>query len=183
MTRNNHDHPLLQCTIRVTARGADRDMGPLTRRYDIMDENDEEMLATAADSIQNMVAGNRRININDVMLLYGACAYSSAAAGWQGSCTSAIGEGLPDMLSDHQVMIGVPDMIKRLEISIVDRVGGGAADVVIQDPIRPASYVKRGLSQGQSSAPASPASASASSPASFSNSNDGDGRAAMGEIP
>ena len=174
MTRNNHGHPLLQCTIRVTARGADRDMGPLTRRYDIMDENDEEMLAAAADSIQNMVAGNRRININDVMLLYGACAYSSAAADRQGSCMSAIEEGLPDMLSDHQVMIGVPDMIKRLEISITDRAGGDTVNVAVQDPIRPASYMKRGVSRVQSSA---------SSPASFSNSNGRDGRAAMGKIP
>ena len=181
MTRNNHSHPLLQCTIRVTARGADRDMGPLTRRYDIMDGNDEGMLAAAADSIQNMIAGNRRININDVMLLYGACAYSSAAADRQGSCMSAIEEGLPDMLSDHQVMIGVPDMIKRLEISITDRAGGDTVNVAVQDPIRPASYMKRGVGRVQSSA--SPASASASSPASFSNSNGRYGRAAMGGIP
>ena len=169
---------MLQCTIRVTTRGADRDMGPLTRRYDIMDRNDEEMLAAAADSIQNMIAGNRRININDVMLLYGACAYSSAAADRQDSCMPAIEEGLPDMLSDHQVMIGVPDMIKRLEISIMDRTGGDAVNVVIRDPIRPASYVKRGLSQGQPSA-------SASSASSLSNSNDGDrgGRMISGKMP
>lgn len=126
-------------------------MGPLTRQYDIADGNDEEMLAVAADSIQNMIAGNRRININDVMLLYGACAYSSAAAGRQGSRTAAIEEGLPDMLSDHQVMIGVPEMIKRLEISITDRAGGDAVNVAMQDPIRPASYMKRELGQGQSS--------------------------------
>ena len=159
-------------------------MGPLTRRYDIMDRNDEEMLAAAADSIQNMIAGNRRININDVMLLYGACAYSSAAAaGRQGSFMSAIEEGLPDMLSDHQVMIGVPDMIRRLEISIMDRTGGGgAADVVIQDPIRPASYMKRGLSQGQSSSPSSSPSSSSAAAASLSNS-DGGGRIISGEMP
>ncbi|MCE2497522.1 MAG: hypothetical protein J4F28_00725 [Nitrosopumilaceae archaeon] len=155
-------------------------MGPLTRRYDIMDRNDEEMLAVAADSIQNMIAGNRRININDVMLLYGACAYSSAAADRQGSCMSAIEEWLPDMLSDHQVMIGVPDMIKRLEISITDRAGGDAVNVVMQDPIRPASYMKWGLSQGQSAASAS---------ASFSNSNgsgssgDISGRMISGDVP
>lgn len=176
MTRNTDRRRPLQCTIRVTARGADRDMGPLIRRYDIMDRNDEEMLAVAADSIQNMIAGNRRININDVMLLYGACAYSSAAAGLQDSCTSAIKEGLPDMLSDHQVMIGVPDMIKRLEISIMDRTGGGAANVVIQDPIRPSPYMKRGQSQGQPSTAAT---------ASFSNSNGGGsgGRMIPGEMP
>ena len=150
-------------------------MGPLTRRYDIMDGSDEEMLAVAADSIQNMIAGNRRININDVMLLYGACAYSSAVAGRQGSCTAAIEEGLPDMLSDHQVMIGVPDMIKRLEISITDRAGGDAVNVAVQDPIRPASYMKRGSSRVQPSA-----SASAAAP--FSSNNGGDGRANMGEV-
>ena len=145
-------------------------MGPLTRRYDIVDGNDEEMLAAAADSIQNMIAGNRRININDVMLLYGACAYSSAAAGRQGSRTAAIEEGLPDMLSDHQVMIGVPDMIKRLEISITDRAGGGTVNVAVQYPIRPAPYMKRGLGQ---SPPPSP-------PPSFSDSS---GRMALGEMP
>lgn len=160
-------------------------MGPLTRRYDIMDGNDEEMLAVAADSIQNMIAGNRRININDVMLLYGACAYSSAAAGRQGSCTAAIEEGLPDMLSDHQVMIGVPDMIKRLEISITDRAGGGTVNVAVQDPIRPASYMKRGSSRVQPLSPASaPSSASSSSNGVGDGSGDGvgDGRATMGEV-
>lgn len=160
---------MLQCTIQVTARGADRDMGPLTRRYDIIDRNDEEMLAAAADSIQNMIAGNRRININDVMMLYGACAYSSAAADRQGSCASASEEGLPDMLSDHQVMIGVPDMIKRLEISITDRTGRDAVNVVMQDPIRPASYMKRGSSRGQS--------------ASSVLLGDSNGRMSSGEIP
>ena len=179
MTRNTHSSRLLQCTIRVTARGADRDMGPLTRRYDIRDRSDEEMLAAAADSIQNMIAGNRRININDVMMLYGACAYSSAAADRQDSRTPAIEEGLPDMLSDHQVMIGVPDMIKRLEIGITDRTGGDAVNIVIQDPIRPTSYMKQGLSQGQPSAsPVSPASL-------FSNSSGGGsgGRMISGEMP
>ncbi len=154
-------------------------MGPLTRRYDIVDGNDEEMLAVAADSIQNMIAGNRRININDVMLLYGACAYSSAAAGLQGSCTAAIEEGLPDMLSDHQVMIGVPDMIKRLEISITDRAGGGTVNVAVQDPIRPTPYMKRGLGQGQSPSP----SPSPSPSFSDSSGGDGSGRVALGEMP
>ncbi len=154
-------------------------MGPLTRRYDIVDENDEEMLAVAADSIQNMIAGNRRININDVMLLYGACAYSSAAAaaGRQGSCMTAIEEGLPDMLSDHQVMIGVPEMIKRLEISITDRAGDGTINVAMQDPIRPAPYMKQVLGRGQSPPPSS----------SFSDSNgggdNGNGRITLGEVP
>lgn len=157
-------------------------MGPLTRRYDVMDGNDEEMLAVAADSIQNMIAANRRININDAMLLYGACAYSAAVAaeGRQDSCMAAIEEGLPDMLSDHQVMIGVPDMIRRLEVSIADRAGGDEVNVVMQDPIRPSSYVKRGSGRVQ------PASISAS----FSNSSGGDGngdgvdgKAAMGGIP
>ncbi len=41
-------------------------MGPLTRRYDIMGGNDENT-HTTSNSIQNMIVGNRRINIGDVV--------------------------------------------------------------------------------------------------------------------
>ncbi len=131
------------------------------RWYNIIDENDKGILA-AADLIQSMIAGNRRININDVMLLYGTCTYSFVISDQQD-------------VFDHQTMICVPDIFKCLQISISDRTEGDTVNVSAQDPIRPALYVQWEVSRV-------PSPASALSPALFSDSNDGDGAAVMGVI-
>ncbi len=74
------------------------------------------------------------------------------------------------MLSDPRVMNGVHDMIKRLEISIMGRAGGDAANVVMQDPTKPALCMILGLSQGRSSV-------------AFGNGNDGGSGRALGKMP
>ena len=138
-------HPA--CRVTITAGGADPDMPSLVRRYDF---EDNDMLAASMDGIRNMLDNNRRININDTLLLYSGYTRVMAAGGLD---ARGIREGLAGLLADYQVMIGIPEMTRRVEIRIEKAGGGGEGGsggggeilhLLVEGPIRSLASPPRG---------------------------------------
>ncbi len=102
-------------------------MRPLVRRYDVSGDYDERTLRASVEAVQGMLKSGRRINVNDAMLLYGG--YACAAAGGAGAEKAGrrgMAEELRALLSEEQVMIGVPDMLNRVDVRVYSGGGGGS---------------------------------------------------------
>lgn len=137
MTRGSSGSSILRCSITVAAKGADADMEPLVRRYDISDGADKGMMDSAMERTRQTLGQGRRININDVMLLYAGCAYAVASGVRGGGISGGIKSGLPALLADDQVMIGIREMTHHVSISVTDTSSGRTTRSTVEDPIRP----------------------------------------------
>ena len=139
MMHGSSGSSILRCSITVAAKGADADMGPLVRRYDISDGADKDMMDSAIERTRQTLGQGRRININDVMLLYAGCAYAVASGSRDGGdgISDGIKSGLPALLADDQVLIGIREMTNHVSISVTDTSSGRTTRSTVVDPLRP----------------------------------------------
>lgn len=121
--------------VTITVHG-DPDTLPYTRRFDFQGR-DDEVLAASCKRITDMLEAGQRININETLLLLAASVMSSASsmppAGGRARDADA-GRHMP-LLSADQVMIGVPEMLQRLDFEV--RVGGRRFVTHMDRPIPP----------------------------------------------
>ena len=143
MTHGSSGSSILRCSITVAAKGADADMEPLVRRYDISDGADKDMMDSAIERTRQTLGQGRRININDVMLLYAGCAYAVASGSRDGGgdggdgISDGIKSGLPALLADDQVLIGIREITNHVSISVTDTSSGRTTRSTVVDPLRP----------------------------------------------
>ena len=114
--------------IRAIARG-DPDAVPLTKVFEYENPADG-VFAASVKSVADLLEGGRRININQALLLLAARAVESLGSGR--SAEQACRD-LTSLIRAEQVMIGVPEMLRTLEIEIIS--GGSVTRVVANAPI------------------------------------------------
>lgn len=73
-----HDSPK---TITITAKGADADMKPLIRQYEISDADDQKIFEASLMGVKDRLDCKLKANINDVLLLYAGVAYAILTCG------------------------------------------------------------------------------------------------------
>ena len=97
--------------IRVTARG-DPDASPLCCTFE-RGGDAEAVFAASVGSVAALVERGRRVNINQALLLLAARAVESLSGG-----EAQARRDVSDVLSPDQVMIGVPEMTRKVTIEI-----------------------------------------------------------------
>lgn len=124
--------------VNATVRG-ERDVPPLTRTFSFGDGSDELVFRNSAEMARDKLARKMRINVNEALLLY--CSYVVDSVRAKKSA-SAIARGARSVLSEGQVMIGVPETLRVMRFDAV--VDGRKACVTLQEPIPAAGYVMAG---------------------------------------
>lgn len=116
--------------IAVTAAGIGQGAEPLRRVYEY-EGFDDEVLAASAARIRDMLARGMRLNVNDALLMFAAYVAVSVRDGKDGR---RIADDARDMLAPHNVMIGVPEMLRSMRFEL-DMGGGRAERLEIDAPI------------------------------------------------
>lgn len=75
----------------------------------------DEVFAASVNSVVSNLEQKRRININQALLLLAARAVESLAGG---ADEDAVRRDVSGLLSPEQVMIGVPEMTRRLDMEV-----------------------------------------------------------------
>ena len=96
--------------IKVTARG-DPDAIPVVRVFDY----DDDIFAASAEAAMRVLAGGRRINIDQALLLLSARVVGSLKDGQEQEETC---RSISTLLLAEQVMIGVPEMMRSLSFDV-----------------------------------------------------------------
>ena len=110
--------------IKVTARG-DPDAIPVVRIFDY----DDDIFVASAEAALRVLAGGRRINIDQALLLLSARVVGSMKDG-QGQEETC--RNVSTILQAEQVMIGVPEMMRSLAFDVwMD----GMISIVVNKPI------------------------------------------------
>ena len=99
--------------IRITARG-DPDAAPYRCLFEVVGDADVVFAASVRGVVSNLEQ-KRLININQALLLLAARAAESLAGG---ADEGAVRRDMSGLLSSEQVMIGVPEMTRRLDIEV-----------------------------------------------------------------
>lgn len=112
--------------IRVTARG-DPDATPLRCTFE-RGGDAEAVFAASVRGVAALLERGRRVNINQALLLLAARAADSLAGGEARARRDVSG-----MLSPDQVMIGVPEMTRKVTMEI--ETGRGTVLLEVHEPI------------------------------------------------
>lgn len=100
--------------ITVTVHG-EPDVLPYTKRFQFQDAGDTVFIASC-EKIKKALEKQQKININEALLLFSAFVVSSIK---EGKGEAMIEEEASSVLSPDQVMIGVPEMLRRLDFEII----------------------------------------------------------------
>lgn len=112
--------------IRVTALG-DPDAAPLRCTFE-RGGDAEDVFAASVSSVAALLERGRRININQALLLLAARAAESLSGGEERARRDVY-----SMLSPDQVMIGVPEMTRKVTMDI--ETGSGTVLLEVHAPI------------------------------------------------
>ncbi len=99
--------------IEVLVQG-DPDIKPFTKKYSY-EKSDELIFFESTQLIKNHLSNNMRLNINETLGLFVAYVITSLN---EHKTVSEIQKHIPDMLLPHQVMIGVPESLRKLTFTI-----------------------------------------------------------------
>ena len=99
--------------IEVLVQG-DPDIKPFTKKYSY-EKSDELIFFESTQLIKKHLLNNMRLNINETLGLFVAYDITSLN---EHKTISEIQKHIPDMLLPHQVMIGVPESVRKLTFTI-----------------------------------------------------------------
>ena len=99
--------------IEVLVQG-DPDIKPYTKIFHY-EKSDEQIFFESTKLIKKHLLNNMRLNINETLGLFVAYVITSLN---EGKTITEIQKHIPDMLSPHQVMIGVPESLRKLTFTI-----------------------------------------------------------------
>ena len=116
--------------IAVTAAGSGPAPAPLRSVFEYSG-CDDEVLAASAARIRGMLARGMRLNVNDALFMFAAYVAASVR---DGKDERRIADDARGMLAPHNVMIGVPEMLRSMNLEL-DTGGGRAVRVAIDTPI------------------------------------------------
>ena len=99
--------------IEVLVQG-DPDIKPFSRKFQY-EKSDELIFLESTQLIKKHLLNNMRLNINETLGLFVAYIITSLN---EHKSISEIQKHIPDMLLPHQVMIGVPESLRKLTFTI-----------------------------------------------------------------
>ena len=79
-------------------------------------QNDDDIFIASVKRINEILARNLRINIDETLLYFSAYVVTSLK---EGKSVNQIKEKISQLLSPNQVMIGVAEMLGKLELEII----------------------------------------------------------------
>ncbi len=120
--------------IEVLVQG-DPDTKPLTRIFHY-EKSDEPIFLESTKLIKKRLSSNMRLNINETLGLFFAYITTSLN---EGKKIIEIQNHIPELLLPHQVMIGVPESLRKLTFTITTK-GTGSEIMSITTPIRIDQY-------------------------------------------
>lgn len=100
--------------ITITVHG-EPDILPYKKRFQFQSPEDVAFVASC-QKIKEMLNRQQKININEALLLFSAFVVASIK---ERKSKSMIKEKASSVLSADQVMIGVPEMLQRLDFEVV----------------------------------------------------------------
>ncbi len=115
--------------IEVAVQG-DPDTNPLIRIFHY-EKSDEPIFLESTKLIKNRLSNNMRLNINETLGLFFAYITTSLN---EGKTIIEIQKHIPELLSPHQVMIGVPESLRKLNFEITKN-DGGSEKMSVTTPI------------------------------------------------
>lgn len=121
--------------IKLTAQD-EPDIAPLTREYRISNKQDEEIFFNMVKMVREKLEKNLRININECITLYCAFVISSLQ---NGNPIDQIPKNVSSMLDPQKVMIGVPDMLRKMLFEVT--LDGPTQRIVVNEPIQISDYI------------------------------------------
>jgi urease gamma subunit len=99
--------------IEVLVQG-DPDIKPFTKLFHY-EKSDELIFLESTKLIKKHLSNNMRLNINETLGLFFAYITTSLN---EGKTINEIRKHIPELLSPHQVMIGVPEGLRKLTFTI-----------------------------------------------------------------
>ena len=123
--------------VNLTVKG-EPDLPPFTTTIQCSGNEDEQIFANQVAMIQDKLARNLRININESITLYCAFVISELRAGKQ---IEQIQKDASLLLRPEQVMIGVPETIQKMSFDIT--LDGLSRKIDLESPIRISDYIIR----------------------------------------
>jgi len=121
--------------VKATITG-EPDILPLTKIFQD-DSSSENVFLSSVQLIKDRLAKNLRININETLLVY--CAYVVSELR-DGKSINVIKNDAKKILSANNVMIGVPESIRKLsfEVSLDDK---PKVTITLDEPIPTSDYI------------------------------------------
>ena len=116
--------------IEVLIQG-DPDIKPITRIFDY----DKPTLLQTTQLIKKRLSNNMLLNISDTLGLFVAYIVTML----EENKDNEIQEHLPKLLASHQVMIGVPESMRKLTFKIP--INGAVKEMSITEPIHINQYI------------------------------------------
>ena len=122
--------------IKITVKG-EPDVSPFTRIYQYSTKTDEEIFINSITMIKNRLNKNLKININEVIIVYSALIVSELR---NGKPIEQIQKNASCLLSPEQVMIGVPETLRKVSFEVIldDE---SMKLVVLNTPIQISDYI------------------------------------------
>ncbi len=127
--------------IEVSIQG-DPDIKPFTKIFHY-EKSDESIFFESTQLIKNHLSNNMRLNINETLGLFVAYVITSLN---ERKTINEIQKHIPDMLLPHQVMIGVPESLRKLTFTITTK-DIDKEQMFITTPIRIVQYSLDGQKQ------------------------------------
>jgi len=127
--------------IEVSVQG-DPDIKPFSKIFHY-EKSDELIFFESTQLIKNHLSNNMRLNINETLGLFIAYIITSLN---EHKTIKEIQKHIPDMLAPHQVMIGVPESLRKLTFTITTK-DIDKEQMVITTPIRIVQYSLDGQKQ------------------------------------
>ncbi len=120
--------------IEVLVQG-DPDIKPFTKLFHY-EKSDELIFLESTKLIKKHLLNNMRLNINETLGLFFAYITTSLN---EGKKISEIQNHIPELLLPHQVMIGVPESLRKLNFTITTQ-DTGSEIMSITTPIHISQY-------------------------------------------
>jgi urease subunit gamma len=122
--------------IKITIKG-ESDVSPFTSVYQYSSKSDEEIFTNAVIMIKDRLDRNLKININEAITVYSAFIVSELR---DGKSIEQIQKNASHLLSPEQVMIGVPETLRKMsfEVMLDDRY---MKFIVLNTPIQISDYI------------------------------------------
>ena len=101
--------------IKLTVKG-EPDTSPFTKVYQYSSKSDEEIFTNSEIMTKDRLEKNLKININEAILVYSAFIVSELRDGRQ---IEQIQKNASHILSPEQVMIGVPESLRKMSFEVM----------------------------------------------------------------
>jgi len=100
--------------VKVTVQG-EPDTAPFTRIYQFYSKADYIILSNSMKIINNKLARKLKININETLYIYLGYVIDQLHSHWN---RNEIKKNISRLLTPDQVMIGVPESLRKIEFNI-----------------------------------------------------------------